>query len=110
MAAGRYRSRWLPRAPAPTGSIPWRPFPAAGRSTMVSATVGVASLRVGGAVMGHDVLAAWRTWWLGDAGGDLLIAPFLLVISSGGLRIRLRPARVIEGACLALALGGVIAL
>src|SRR3954468_8923222 len=62
---------------------------AAGLSTMVSATIGVASLWAGGQIDGiGDVPSAWRVWWLGDLGGDLLVAPLLLVLASGA-----RPGR-----------------
>ena len=55
---------------------------AAGLSTMVSATVGVASLYVGGIASPADIGRAWRAWWLGDLIGDLLVAPALLVWAS----------------------------
>ena len=62
---------------------------AGGLSTMVSATIGVASLWLGGQIGGiGDVPSAWRVWWLGDLGGDLLVAPVLLVLASGA-----RPSR-----------------
>ncbi len=47
-------------------------------STTISATIGVASLSLGDA-LSTDALSAWRVWWLGDVGGDLLVAPFLFV-------------------------------
>jgi PAS domain S-box-containing protein len=47
-------------------------------STLVSATIGVASLAVGGVLPASQVFAAWRTWWLGDAIGDFVVAPLLL--------------------------------
>ncbi len=48
-------------------------------STMVSASIGVGSLVASGDVSGDAVWSAWRTWWLGDAGGDLLVAPAIMV-------------------------------
>ena len=54
---------------------------AAGLSTMVSATIGVACLIFGGLVDLADVGPVWLTWWLGDASGDLVVAPLLLVWS-----------------------------
>jgi integral membrane sensor domain MASE1 len=47
-------------------------------STAVSATIGVVSLSVGNELT-EDAATVWRVWWLGDMGGDLLVAPFLLV-------------------------------
>jgi len=48
-------------------------------STMVSATVGVTSLSLGGFADWADYGAIWLTWWLGDVSGALLVAPFLLL-------------------------------
>jgi signal transduction histidine kinase len=48
-------------------------------STAVSATVGVASLWLGGLVPDGRFGLTWRAWWLGDAIGDLIVAPLLLV-------------------------------
>jgi diguanylate cyclase (GGDEF)-like protein len=78
-------------------------------STMVSATVGVASLRAGGSVPADTLMSTWRTWWLGDLGGDLLVAPFLMVFAVGlraPRRLR-RPRRLFEAACLLACLVGV---
>ncbi|HET8541096.1 MAG TPA: MASE1 domain-containing protein [Anaeromyxobacter sp.] len=47
-------------------------------STIVSATVGVASLAAAGLVPPADLLETWRVWWLGDAAGALVIGPLLL--------------------------------
>ena len=55
---------------------------AAGVSTMVGATVGVASLVAGDEVAVGSVGSVWRVWWLGDMGGDLLIAPVLMVAAT----------------------------
>jgi integral membrane sensor domain MASE1/anti-sigma regulatory factor (Ser/Thr protein kinase) len=48
-------------------------------STAVSATIGVASLAVGDSLP-HSVLSTWRTWWLGDMGGILIVAPAIFVL------------------------------
>jgi two-component system CheB/CheR fusion protein len=48
-------------------------------STMISATVGVMSLCLGGMEPWGRFWSLWWTWWLGDAIGDLVIAPLLLV-------------------------------
>jgi integral membrane sensor domain MASE1 len=42
---------------------------AAALSTMVSATIGVASLFLGGLVAPPRVIETWRAWWIGDAQG-----------------------------------------
>ena len=48
-------------------------------STAVSATIGVASLSVGDS-LSDGALSAWRVWWLGDMGGDLLVASLIFVL------------------------------
>ena len=45
---------------------------------MVSATIGVASLYLGGALQGAEWSHLWFVWWAGDAGGALLVTPVLL--------------------------------
>ena len=82
---------------------------AAGVSTAISATIGVATLVAtdGGAV--GDIAAGWRVWWLGDMGGDLLIAPLLLVAVTWWPFTRV-PGRPLEAAVLATATVGVSAL
>src|SRR5262245_52948548 len=53
---------------------------AAVMSTTISATIGVVSLCAGG-LQGWDSFGMlWRTWWLGDAMGDILLAPLLLTL------------------------------
>ena len=79
---------------------------AAGLSTMVSATIGVASLLIGGEIdTAGDVPSAWRVWWLGDMSGDLLVAPLLFVLASG-VRPRLSRPRAIEAALVLCAVVG----
>ncbi len=51
---------------------------AAGLSTAVSATIGVTSLCLGGLEPWSHFGALWGVWWLGDAMGDLVMAPLLL--------------------------------
>jgi signal transduction histidine kinase len=48
-------------------------------STLVSATIGVASLHLGGIAQRGEVVATWRAWWIGDVIGALLVAPPILV-------------------------------
>jgi signal transduction histidine kinase len=48
-------------------------------STMVSATVGVTSLAIGGYVDWNSYGAVWSTWWLGDATGALLVTPVIIL-------------------------------
>jgi anti-anti-sigma factor len=75
-------------------------------STMVSATIGVASLLIGDAISWAHAASVWRTWWLGDMGGDLIVAPALLVAATSRQLTRL-PGRPDEGAMLVALLAGV---
>jgi PAS domain S-box-containing protein len=79
---------------------------AAGLSTMVAATIGVMSLWAGDQISSAGELpSAWRDWWLGDMGGDLLVAPFLLVLASR-IHVDLRPQRIAEVLALLATLVG----
>jgi diguanylate cyclase (GGDEF)-like protein len=79
-------------------------------STTVAATLGVTSLALGGFARWADYGSIWLTWWLGDAAGDLVVAPVLLLWTTGP-RVRPRPAQILEAVvllgCLALA-GGLV--
>jgi PAS domain S-box-containing protein len=51
-------------------------------STLVSATVGVTSGWLGGVIATDVYGEAWRTWWLGDMNGDLVVAALLFTWSA----------------------------
>ncbi len=72
-------------------------------STVVSATLGVTSLAVGGFARWADVGPIWLTWWLGDMGGDLVVAPMLVLWSRGHL-LRWRRMQVLEAVILVVSL------
>ena len=59
----------------------------AGAATVVSATFGVASLYLGGVVSADAVWGTWRVWWVGDALGNLVVAPVLLILARGQVRV-----------------------
>jgi signal transduction histidine kinase len=71
--------RLVPRGD-PLGSVAdlARMLVAIGIGTAVSATVGTLSLRLGGVVAGSEIPGVWRTWWLGDASGALIVLPLAL--------------------------------
>jgi len=48
-------------------------------STMVAASLGITSLALGGLLSWADAPRVWLTWWLGDAVGDIVIAPALIL-------------------------------
>jgi integral membrane sensor domain MASE1/anti-sigma regulatory factor (Ser/Thr protein kinase) len=74
-------------------------------STTISATIGVASLNLWDAPS-QTLWTDWRVWWLGDMGGDLLVASFLLVAVTHW-PYREVPGRGIEALLLAGTLVGV---
>jgi PAS domain S-box-containing protein len=76
---------------------------AAAVSTMVSATIGVTSLCLGGVKPWTAYPTLWSVWWLGDAMGDLVVAP-LLLSWAGWHRIAPRPRQVAEAGALLLGL------
>ena len=47
-------------------------------STLVGATIGTTSAWLGGLIPSASYLDAWFTWWVGDAMGDLIVAPLML--------------------------------
>jgi PAS domain S-box-containing protein len=48
-------------------------------STAAGATMGVMTLYLGGFIPRSEFSNVWLTWWLGDAVGNLIIAPLLLM-------------------------------
>ena len=74
-------------------------------STTVAATFGVTSLCLGGFAQWASYRAVWATWWLGDAAGDVMVAP-LLILWSAAPRLRWNRAQLLEAlallACLAV--------
>jgi signal transduction histidine kinase/CheY-like chemotaxis protein len=55
-------------------------------STVLSATIGTISLRLAGLAAPASLGPIWFTWWLGDAGGALVVAPVLLTWARSDLR------------------------
>lgn len=79
---------------------------AGGVSTTISASIGVASLLFAGEIDRGALASVWHTWWLGDMGGALVIAPTLLV-GVTHWPFRQAPGRPLEAALVALLLVGV---
>jgi signal transduction histidine kinase len=51
---------------------------ALGIATGISATVGTVSMVAGGVVDESGATEFWRTWWLGDTSGGLVVVPLML--------------------------------
>lgn len=73
----------------------------AGLSTAIAATIGVTSLSAAGFSPWEKYTWNWLTWWMGDATGDILIAPILLLWRS---QMRLDWRRWLEFTALAAGL------
>jgi signal transduction histidine kinase len=88
----------------PLGSVTdvLRIFLALAAGTALSATVGVTSAVVGGVTPFADTPAVWRTWWLGDLVGALIVVPLALAWSRPLKAVSWRP-RVLEGLALLVA-------
>ena len=78
-------------------------------STAVSATIGVASLVATDVITTAEIASNWRVWWLGDMGGDVLIAPPIMVAVTWWPYTRV-PGRAVEAIALAAAAVAVSAL
>ena len=83
-------------------------FPLLAAATMVSATVGTLSSLLGGVVSLAAFPTVWRTWWLGDACGALVVVPFALAWSQPRRRLTRRLAA--EGLLMLVATGALTAL
>ena len=68
---------------------------------LLSATLGTVSLSMTGQIEpGHHLFSAWLTWWVGDALGVMILAPFLLVFGTRGADAALVRAHPFEAAAL----------
>lgn len=78
-------------------------------STTISATFGVTSLALGGFARWGAYGPIWLTWWLGDAVGDLVVAPVVLLWYARPL-VRWPRLRALEAAALlvGVAIAGLI--
>jgi len=74
-----------------------------GISTAVSATIGTLTLLLGGYLSLINYQSTWLTWWLGDIGGALIIAPLILLWVRKRL-LFLERKRLIEAIILLLGL------
>ena len=51
---------------------------AVGAATAISATIGTASMVAGGVIDASGAGELWRTWWLADTSGGLVVVPLML--------------------------------
>ncbi len=71
----------------------------AGLSTIVAATLGVASGRLGGVIPPADWGRAWLTWWIGDAMGILIWSPLVFAWAERPT-VRLSGVRLLEAGAI----------
>ena len=83
MLAATLLIRWFVRRGSPLQSVRGLSglLVALAVGTLVSATVGGVSLRLGGVTAPEDVVQVWRTWWLGDFTGALVVVPLAIAWS-----------------------------
>jgi signal transduction histidine kinase len=72
---------------------------ALGIATAISATVGTLSMLAGGVIAESEAPTFWRTWWLGDTAGGLVVLPLMLVWARDPAAAS-RPLRTWQGAVL----------
>ena len=74
-------------------------IPVALVTTAIAAFVGVTSYWMTGGIPTEKFRAAFSTWWLGDALGDLIVAPFIFIVSSVP-KLRLSRLKIAEAVLL----------
>jgi signal transduction histidine kinase len=79
---------------------------ALGLATAISATAGTISMVAGGVVHESGAAEFWRTWWLADSSGGLVVLPLMLAWAHPPIGV-VRRIRTREGAAV---LAGVTAL
>jgi signal transduction histidine kinase len=92
-------SRLCPSSPLSSISGLASMLAAIAAGTVASATIGPLSLWLGDVINGASLPHVWRTWWLGDFSGALIVLPLALAWSNRPTRAWLR-GRVLEGALL----------
>jgi PAS domain S-box-containing protein len=79
-------------------------------STALSATVGVTVLSLTGYAPWAEYGTVWVTWWLGDAAGDLVVAPLVILWAIRPV-VEWKSVRVVEAALALIAVvvvGGLV--
>jgi len=89
-----------PRLRSPQDVL-WLAVLGSGSATMLSATIGVASICANGMHPWSEFPGAWLTWWLGDGQGVLIAGPLFLLLPLSRLQW---PARSLELAAAVVAI------
>jgi signal transduction histidine kinase len=72
---------------------------AVGIATAISATAGTLSMLAGDVIASSEAPTFWRTWWLGDTTGAVVVLPLVLTWL-GNTRAAWRRMRTVEGVLL----------
>jgi signal transduction histidine kinase len=92
-------------SPLDSGGALGRMLLALAAGTAVSATIGSVSSRLGGVISADQIPHIWRTWWLGDFTGALVVVPLAIAwygrARDGGWR-----GRPLEGVLVLAAVTG----
>jgi signal transduction histidine kinase len=78
-------------------------------ATAISPTIGVTSLCLGGFARWPEYGSLWLTWWLGDAGGAIVVTP-ALVLWANRPQLAWTRAQQIEAVGLVAAIAGIGAI
>lgn len=73
---------------------------AVGIGTAFSASVGTTTMLLSHDIAGGEAAGIWRTWWLADTGGGLLIMPLIMTWWRLEPLVRPRSIRTLEGLAL----------
>jgi integral membrane sensor domain MASE1 len=74
---------------------------AAGLATVISASVGVATLCLAGLASWTQFTSIWMTWWVGDVAGALVVTPVIVLWAVSGLHGVQRRELIESGALFA---------
>jgi len=72
---------------------------------VISATVGVGSQCLGKFEHWENFGRVWSTWYVGDVGGAIVVAPLLLLIAARPPRLTWTAGRILEGVLVLLSVG-----
>ncbi|HET6172936.1 MAG TPA: MASE1 domain-containing protein [Gaiellales bacterium] len=76
----------------------------AAAGTAIGAAIGVLALWIAGELPAVGAERVWRTWWLSNLAGALVVSPAILTWATG--RVRMTRNQVLEGAALIVVLLG----
>lgn len=85
-------------------NVVWFVILAAVLSTIISATIGVVSLALGGLIRVEQFTSVWQKWWVGDTMGALIILPLIVAWTNKRYRLIFRGHYVEAGVLFALVL------